>query len=72
MLREDLQTHIYTSLTDSFNIHLRSAPKIFNAVADVIRWMLKAMGVTHLAHYLDDFILLGKAGMPEEGTLGEV
>ena len=44
---------------------LRSAPKIFNAVADAIEWMLKAKGVTHLAHYLDDFILIGKAGTSE-------
>ena len=34
-------------------------------MADVIRWMLKAIGVTHLAHYLDDFILLGKVGISE-------
>ena len=44
---------------------LRSAPKVFNAVADAIEWMLKAKGVTHLAHYLDDFILIGKAGTSE-------
>lgn len=38
---------------------------IFNAVADAIEWMLRAKGVTHLAHYLDDFILTGKAGTSE-------
>ena len=27
-------------------------------MADVIKWMLRAVGVTHLAHNLDDFILL--------------
>ena len=38
---------------------LRSAPKIFNALADALLWILKAHGVTHLMHYLDDFISLG-------------
>ena len=34
-------------------------------MADAIECMLKAKGVTHLAHYLDDFILIGKAGTSE-------
>lgn len=35
---------------------LRSAPKIFNAVAD---WHLKRSGIPLLYHYLDDFIIVG-------------
>ena len=38
---------------------LRSAPKIFTAVADALEWMVKKEGVTHLHHYLDDFLILG-------------
>ena len=38
---------------------LRSAPKIFNAVADGLEWILKVNGVRHLQHYLDDFITVG-------------
>ena len=38
---------------------LRSAPKIFNALADALLWILKAHGVSHLMHYLDNFISLG-------------
>ena len=40
---------------------LRSAPKIFTAVADALEWAMKKRGVSaHAAeHYLDDFILLG-------------
>ena len=37
---------------------LRSAPKIFSAVADGLQWILVQKGITHLLHYLDDFILV--------------
>ena len=36
---------------------LRSAPKIFSAVADTLEWILRSRGVTYLLHYLDDFFL---------------
>ena len=38
---------------------LRSAPKIFNAVADFIAWALNCRGITCQMHYLDDFLFLG-------------
>ena len=38
---------------------LRSAPKIFNALADALEWILHAHGVEHLWHYLDDFLTCG-------------
>ena len=38
---------------------LRSAPKVFNAIADALEWILKSSGGRHLWHYLDDFITLG-------------
>ena len=37
---------------------LRSAPKIFSAVADGLQWILVQKGVTHLLHFLDDFIFV--------------
>ncbi len=37
---------------------LRSAPKIFNAVADALQWHLAQAGVEVLFHYLDDFIMV--------------
>ena len=37
---------------------LRSAPKLFNAVADFIAWILVKQDINHLLHYLDDFLLL--------------
>jgi hypothetical protein len=36
-------------------IGLRSAPKIFNAVADAAEWILKEADVSVVFHYLDDF-----------------
>ena len=40
---------------------LRSAPKIFTAVADALQWILNSLGVNHLLHYLDDFILVANS-----------
>ena len=37
---------------------LRSAPKIFSAVADFISWVLHQQGIDHHLHYLDDFLRL--------------
>lgn len=44
---------------------LRSAPKIFNTVANTIEWIVKQHGVEILWHYLDDFIICGPAGSEE-------
>ena len=41
---------------------LRSAPKIFSAVADAAEWMVRDEGVTSIMHYLDDFLLVGPPG----------
>ena len=38
---------------------LRSAPKIFTAVADALLWIMYTNGVTWAIHYLDDFLLCG-------------
>ena len=43
---------------------LRSAPKIFKALADGLEWHLRWLGVRHVFHYLDDF-LAGPPGSPE-------
>eukprot|EP00731_Ephydatia_muelleri_P000792 Em0001g792a len=44
---------------------LHSSAKIFNAVADALEWRLKAVGVTYVYHYLDDFTVLGAPGTDE-------
>ena len=41
---------------------LRSAPKIFNAVADALCWHLHRSGIPMIRHYLDDFIIVAPPG----------
>ena len=43
---------------------LQSALKIFSALADGLQWILAQNGITHLLHYLDDFIFVA-ASMEE-------
>ena len=38
---------------------LRSAPKIFTAVADAVEWIARNEGVRCVIHYLDDFLIIG-------------
>ena len=44
---------------------LRSASKIFSAVADGLLWILQARGVEESLHYLDDFLLLVPPASPK-------
>ena len=41
---------------------MRSAPKLFSAVADVLLWVMAQQGVTDGIHCLDDFLFAGKEG----------
>ena len=43
---------------------LRSAPKVFDAIADALEWIMWRNGVENSLHYLDDFLLIGK---PQSG-----
>ena len=38
---------------------LASAPAIFSAIAEALKWVLRERGVRCMLHYLDDFLLLG-------------
>ena len=49
--------HIYIDTKLPFG--LRSAPKIFTALADALEWCVAKEGVEHIYHYLDDFIVVG-------------
>ena len=42
---------------------LRSAPKLFNALADALEWIAKWLDIEFLWHYLDDFISTGRPGL---------
>ena len=45
---------------------LRSAPYIFNAVADMVEWILRSnYSVSELVHYLDDFLTAGPPNSPQ-------
>lgn len=44
---------------------LRSAPKIFNAVADALNWHLQQAGIPLVCHYLDDFVIIGPPHSPQ-------
>ena len=44
---------------------LRSAPKIFNAVADALAWHLHQAGIPLIRHYLDDFIIIAPPDSPQ-------
>ena len=44
---------------------LRSAPKIFNALADAAAWILKQEGVDFVIHYCTDFLLIGAPNSQE-------
>ena len=43
---------------------LRSAPKLFNVLADLLKWILEQNGVQPIMHYLDDFLTLGPPDSP--------
>ena len=44
---------------------LRSAPKLFNIMADLLAWILEQQGVSILMHYLNDFLTMGQPLTPE-------
>ena len=44
---------------------LRSAPKIFNAVADALNWHFRQSGISLILHYLDDFIIIAPPDSPQ-------
>jgi len=50
------RNHVYVDGMLPFG--LRSAPKIFTAVADVLEWRISRAGVQYIYHYLDDSVVL--------------
>jgi len=45
---------------------LRSAPKIFSALADALQWILHRNGISKGLHYLDDYIMAAKDYQPAQ------
>ena len=54
-----IRWHGSTFVDNKLPFGLRSAPKIFNAVADALEWCFQQAGVSTIDHYLDDFITWG-------------
>ena len=52
----------YTFIDTCLPFGLRSAPKLFNIMADLLTGVLSRQGVSYLIHYLDDFLTLGPPG----------
>ena len=59
-MRWDKQIFIDTCLP----FGLRSAPKLFNILADLLSWILEQQLVTPVMHYLDDFLTMGPPHSP--------
>lgn len=51
------EDHLYVDTVLPFG--LRSAPKIFNSVADALQWIARDRGISFLEHYLDDYVTAG-------------
>ena len=43
---------------------LRSVPKLFNILADLLSWIASQRGVSCILHYLDDFLIIGPPYSP--------
>ena len=43
---------------------LRSAPKVFSAMADALTWAMVYEGIEDVLHYLDDFLFFGPPQSP--------
>ena len=46
---------------------LRSAPKVFTALADGLEWDLRLECLQQVFHYLDDFLIIAQLGSPQCG-----
>ncbi len=55
------QGHFYFDRVLPFG--LRSAPFVFNCLAEAMEWLARTRGITHLHHYLDDFFIAGYEGV---------
>ena len=59
LLAMEWNKHLYIDICLPFR--LRSAPKLFNILADFVTWIAEEQGVSLSFHYLDDFLTMGPA-----------
>ena len=53
-----MQWDNYIFIDTCLPLSLRSAPKLFNIMADLLAWILQEQGVSFIMHYLDDFLTI--------------
>ena len=58
LLGMEFEGHTYIDTTLPFG--LRSAPKLFTALADALEWVVREKGVTWMLKYIDDVLLMGR------------
>ena len=63
LLAMEWKDNIYINTCLPFG--LRSAPKLFNIMADLLAWILEQQHASILMHYLDDFLTMGHPMSPE-------
>ena len=68
VITHPVQTYSKYIMDRAFPIGLCSAPKIFNALADFIAWVLHQHGIAHQLHYPDDFLFLEPPPPPPPPT----
>ena len=59
LLGMEWRKHIYIDTCLPFG--LRSAPKLFNILADLLSWIVEQWGVSLSLHYLDDLLSMAPA-----------
>ena len=59
LLAMEWNKHLYIDTCLPFG--LRSAPKLFNILADFVTWIAEERGVSLSLHYVDDFLTMGPA-----------
>lgn len=68
LLGIEWQGSVYCDLALPFG--LRSAPKIFTAVADALAWAMICQGIGNVLHYLDDFFFCAATASAVAEALG--
>jgi hypothetical protein len=61
----DMQFEGKTYIDTASPFGLRSAPKLFTALAEALEWIIRKRGWSWLLKHIDDFLIMGKAGTNE-------
>ena len=59
-----MEWHGSVYLDNCLPFGLRSAPRLFNVLADLLSWITRLRGVSFSIHYLDNYLTVGPASSP--------